>query len=478
MSSLPRLICLSLLNLNKPIAACHLNQIHAQLITNSLKSPPLFAKLIDQYCAVSLSSHAHLVFKHFGQSNLFLLNTLIRCTQPKNSLLVFAHWFSKGDLVFDDFTYIFIFGACARASSLAATLWEGREIHGQVLKHGVMSNILVQTTMIHFYANNKDVFSARRVFDEMVVRSNVTWNAMITGYCTQRGRTKEYARDALVLFQDMLTGVCGVKPTDTTMVCVLSMASQLGVLESGACVHGYIEKTVCVPENDVFIGTGLVDMYAKCGCLESALSVFWQMNERNLLTWTAMSTGLAIHGRAKEALELLDSMGASGIKPNVVTFTSLLSACCHVGLVEEGLHLFDKMRNKFGVLPVMQHYGCMVDLLGRAGHLKEAYEFIMGMQIEPDAIIWRSLLSSCKVHGDVIMGEKVGKLLLQLQPEKSDANLTVRSEDFVALSNVYATAERWGEVEIVRKEMKVKGIDNKPGCSSVQSMNNYDLDAW
>ncbi|KAF3945189.1 hypothetical protein CMV_028412 [Castanea mollissima] len=319
---------------------------------------------------------------------------------------------------------------------------------------------------------------ARRVFDEMVVRSNVTWNAMITGYCTQRGRTKEYARDALVLFQDMLTGVCGVKPTDTTMVCVLSMASQLGVLESGACVHGYIEKTVCVPENDVFIGTGLVDMYAKCGCLESALSVFWQMNERNLLTWTAMSTGLAIHGRANEALELLDSMGASGIKPNVVTFTSLLSACCHVGLVEEGLHLFDKMRNKFGVLPVMQHYGCMVDLLGRAGHLKEAYEFIMGMPIEPDAIIWRSLLSSCKVHGDVIMGEKVGKLLLQLQPEKSDANLTVRSEDFVALSNVYATAERWGEVEIVRKEMKVKGIDNKPGCSSVQSMNNYDLDAW
>nr|XP_023907431.1 pentatricopeptide repeat-containing protein At3g18970-like isoform X2 [Quercus suber]XP_023907503.1 pentatricopeptide repeat-containing protein At3g18970-like isoform X2 [Quercus suber] len=312
----------------------------------------------------------------------------------------------------------------------------------------------------------------------MVVRSNVTWNAMFTGYCTQRERTKEYARDAFVLFQDMLTGVCGVKPTDTTMVCVLSMASHLGVLESGACVHGYIEKTVCVPENDVFIGTGLVDMYAKCGCLESALSVFWQMNEKNVLTWTAMLTGLAIHGRAKEALELLDSMGASGIKPNVVTFTSLLSACCHVGLVEEGIHLFDKMRNKFGVLPVMQHYGCMVDLLGRAGHLKEAYEFIMGMQIEPDAIIWRSLLSSCKVHGDVIMGEKVGKLLLQLQPEKSDANLTVRSEDFVALSNVYATAERWGEVEMVRKEMKVKGIDNKPGCSSVQSMNNYVLDAW
>lgn len=476
MPSLPGLICLSLLNLNKPKSAHSLKQIHAQLITNGLKSPTFFAKLINQYCAISSYPLAHLVFQHFGQPNLFLLNTLIRCTQPKNSLLVFANWVSKGDLVFDDFTYIFVLGACARAPSLA-TLWEGREIHGQVLKHGVMSNILVQTTMIHFYANNKDVFSARRVFDEMVVRSNVTWNTMITGYCTQRERTKEYARDALALFWDMLVGVGGVKPTDTTMVCVLSAASQLGVLESGACIHGYIEKTVRVPENDVFIGTGLVDMYSKCGCLASALSVFRRMNERNVLTWTAMLTGLAIHGRGKEALELLDTMGAYGVKPNAVTFTSLLSACCHVGLVEEGLDLFDKMRSTFGVIPVMQHYGCMVDLLGRAGYLKEAYELVIGMRIEPDAILWRSLLSSCKVHGDVAMGEKVGKLLLQLKLEKSAANLTVRSEDYVALSNVYATAERWEDVELVREEMKVKGIENKPGCSSVQTMNNYLLDA-
>jgi len=473
----PRLTCLSLLNLNKPKTTHHLKQIHAQLITNSLTSPPLLAKLIDQYCAVSSLPHAHLVLKHFGNPNLFLLNTLIRCTRPKHSILVFANWVSKEEtLSFDDFTYIFVIGACARAPSLS-TLWEGRQIHGRVLKRGVVSNILVQTTTIHFYASNKDVYSARRVFDEMAVRSNVTWNAMITGYCSQRERTKECARDALSLFRDMLADVCGLKPTDTTMVCILSAVSQMGVLETGACVHGYIEKTVCVPENDVFIGTGLVDMYSKCGCLESALSVFRRMKDRNVLTWTAMATGLAIHGRGKEALELLDAMGAYGVKPNAVTFTSLLSACCHVGLVEEGLHLFDKMKSNFCVMPGMQHYGCMVDLLGRAGHLKEAYEFVMGMPIEPDAILWRSLLSACKVQWDVAMGEKVGKLLLQRQPEKSAVDVIVRSEDYVALSNVYASAERWEDAEIVREDMKIKKIENKPGCSSVQTMNNCLLDA-
>ncbi|TQD92954.1 hypothetical protein C1H46_021434 [Malus baccata] len=299
----------------------------------------------------------------------------------------------------------------------------------------------------------------------MPVRSCVTWNAMITGYCSQR----ESARSALVLFGDMLDDVCGVKPTDTTMVCVLSAASQLGVLETGACVHGYVEKTMCVPDNDVFMGTGLVDMYSKCGCVDSAFSVFKRMKEKNVLTWTAMATGLAIHGKGNEALELLDVMQGSGIKPNAVTFTGLLSACCHSGLVEEGLHLFHLMKSQFDVVPRMQHYGCIVDMLSRGGHLKEAYEFVVGMPVEPDAVLWRSLLSACNLHGDVAMGEKVGKKLLCVQSTQSYVDSTPKSEDYVLLSNVYAFAERWEDVEMVRQEMKVKGIENKAGWSSVQT---------
>lgn len=334
--------------------------------------------------------------------------------------------------------------------------------------------------MIHFYAINKDVGIARKVFDEMCVRNSVTWNAMIAGYCSQSGKVAQrYARDSLELFRGMLVESTNseVKPTDTTMVCLLSAASQLGVHETGSCVHAYIEKTIDSPENDLFIGTGLVNMYSKCGCINSASSVFKQMKQRNVLTWTAMATGLAVHGRGKEALELLDAMGTHGVKPNAVTFTSLLSACCHGGLIEEGLHLFHVMERKFGVVPQMQHYGCIVDLLGRSGHLREAYDLILGMPVEPDGVLWRSLLSSCLVHGDVQMGERVGKLLVERQGgESSDDEWCVGSEDFVALSNVYASAERWGDVEAVREEMKIKGIENKAGCSSVQTTGSQGLE--
>lgn len=391
---------------------------------------------------------------------------MIRCSSPKDSITVFDNWVSRGDLVFDHFTFIFVLGACARLPSVP-TLWVGRQIHARMLKSGVMSNILLQTTVIHFYASNKDVGSARTMFDEMAVRNSVTWNAMITGYCSQR----ESPREALVLFRDMLGDVCGTKPTDTTLVCILSAASQLGVLETGVCVHGYISKTITFPENDVFIGTGLIDMYSKCGCLGSASSIFIKMKDKNVLTWTAMATGLAIHGKGKEALKLLDEMGAYGVNPNAVTLTSLLSACCHAGLVEEGLHLFHNMRD-FGVTPQMQHYGCIVDILGRHGLLEEAYEFVEGMPVKPDAVLWRGLLSACKLHGDVAMGEKVGKLLLQLQPEQSSVDVSPNSEDYVALSNIYASAKRWEDVEMIREEMKVKGIENKAGRSSVQTINN------
>ncbi|KAK9292640.1 hypothetical protein L1049_020617 [Liquidambar formosana] len=471
---LPRLSHLPLLHL-KTTSIHHIKQLHAQLITKGLKSPTLFAKLIDRYCAVSATNHAHQIFAHFDEPHVYLFNTLIRCTLPRTAILVFANWVSRGDLVFDDFTYIFLLGACARSSSPLA-LWEGKQIHSRIIKHGIASNVLVQTTAIHFYASNKDVSSARRVFDEMGMRTSVTWNAMMTGYCSQRERASCYARHALMLFKNMLVDVCGAKPTDTTMVCVLSAASQLGVLETGVCVHGYIEKTILGPENDVFIGTGLVDMYSKCGCLSSAFCIFWRMREKNVLTWTAMMTGLAIHGKGKEALELLHAMEGHNSRPNAVTFTSLFSACCHSGLVDEGLHLFQSMRSKFGVTPTIHHYGCIVDLLGKAGLLKEAYEFIMDMPVEPDAILWRSLLSACKVHGDAVMGEKVGKLLLQLQSDLGFLDLTDTSEDYVALSNVYASAEKWEDVEMVREVMKVKGIETKPGCSSVQCISHHCFD--
>ncbi|XAR54091.1 hypothetical protein NMG60_11029096 [Bertholletia excelsa] len=473
MSSLPRLRCLSFLQLKPPpcLPLFQLKQIHCQLLTNALKSPQFHAHLIERYCALSnpqATNLAHLVFTHFHHPNLYLLNVLIRSTTPRDSIILFANSVSKATLGFDDFTYIFVLGACARSE---AVLWEGKQVHSRVIKHGFSSNIMVQTTAIHFYASNKDVGSARKMFDEMPVRNSVTWNAMIRGYSSQKTGTNEHVRSAIMLFKGMVFGVDGAKPTDTTLVCVVSAAAQLGAIETGSCIHGFIEKTFYAPEDDIFIGTGLLDMYSKCGCLGSALHIFRRMREKNVLTWTAMATGLAVHGKGKEALELLEAMEAHGVKPNAVTFTSLFLACCHAGLVKEGLYLFHSMEGRFGVEPLIQHYGCIVDLLGRSGHLEEAYKFILSMKREGDAILWRSLMNACKVHGDVVMGEKVGSILLSLQPkQKKDAlDLDDLSEDYVALSNVYASCGRWKDVEMVRNLMKIKGIEIKPGSSCVQS---------
>lgn len=347
-------------------------------------------------------------------------------------------------------------GACARSDSVS-TLWEGKQVHGRIVKHGFVTNLLVQTTLLHFYGSNRDVASARKLFDEMPVRSSPTWNAMLKGYSSH----KEHAAEAVILFRDML--INETKPTGTTVVCVLSAASRIEQLETGSCIHGFVEKTIQNPTQDVFIGTDLINMYSKCGSLDSALAVFKEMETRNVLTWTAMTSGLAVHGRGKEALELLVLMEFNGFCPNEVTFTSLLSACCHGGLVEEGLHLFHHMKDKFGISHTMQHYGCIVDLLGKAGKLEVALEFIECMEIKPDLILWRSLLSSCNLHGDVLMAEKVGKLLLQMEKKKKGSD----GEDFVALSNVYASMEKWKEVEMVRKEMKVRGIEAKHGSSFI-----------
>lgn len=331
-----------------------------------------------------------------------------------------------------------------------------------------MADLVVSTTAVNFYASKGCIGFARKVFDEMPERSSATWNALITGYSSQKHNSRENSMKALVAFKDMMGDELGVKPNGVTIVCVLSAVSQLGSLEIGSSVHGYIVKMIGAFENDVYVGTSLVDMYSKCGCLSIASEVFAMMKTRNVLTWTAMVTGLAFHGKGKEAMELLKDMKQCDVRPNFVTFTSVLSACCHVGLVEEGLNLFYNMESEFGVAPQIEHYGCIVDLLGKAGHLREAYDFIVGMRTKSSPVLWRSLLGSCRLHGDIVMGEKVGKVLLQLQPDIHFGDIGAPSRDYIGLSNVYALAKRWEDVGTVRGEMMIKGLEVEPGHSDIQ----------
>ena len=208
------------------------------------------------------------------------------------------------------------------------------------------------------------------------------------------------------------------------------------------------------------VKTALLDMYAKCGDLDGAHKLFVKTTDRDICMWNAMMTGFAMHGCGNEALKLFEEMERLGVEPNGITFVAIIKACSHAGLVIEGRRLFDKMVQCYGLVPKIEHYGCVVDLLGRAGQLVEAHEFIKSMPIMPNAVVWGSLIAACKVHKNPDLGEVAAKELLGLEPKNLSYN--------ILMSNIYASANRWNDVARMRQEVKDRGIKKQPGLSSIE----------
>lgn len=347
-------------------------------------------------------------------------------------------------------TFPFLFKACAAIRAVK----EGKQIHSDSIKHGEDSVVYVQNTLILFYGSCGKIGDARRVFDEMTRRTLVSWNSMVSA-CVENSKFW----DSVEIFVRMRD--CGFEPDEFTMVSLLSACVGLGNLSLGKWVHSQvIEKGLTV---NTQLGTSLVDMYAKCGDVYCASRVFYRMTKRSVWTWSAMILGFAQHGCALEALELFEKMINSAIQPNYVTYLGVLCACSHAGLVELGRRFFHQMQDMHGIKPVMAHYGAMVDCFGRAGQLTEAYTFITNMPVKPDAVVWRTLLSACKIH-DVNdcsgVGEKVGKSLLELEPR--------RGGNFVMVANNYADVGMWEEAERVRRGMRDRGLKKMAGVSCVQ----------
>lgn len=306
-------------------------------------------------------------------------------------------------------------------------------------------------TLITAYARAGRLADARALFDEMPARNAVSWSAMVNGY-VQAGD----GREALRIFARMQAE--DVRPDDTVLVGVLAACAQHGALEQGKWVHGYL-KAHGIKIN-LFFGTALVDMYSKCGEVQLAMDVFERMQYKNVLAWTTMIKGLAMHGRGSEAVMLFAQMESSGIRPDDIAFIGVLCACTHAGLVDKGRELFDSMVRKYGIKPKIEHYGCMVDLLARNGFLYEAKEMIQKMPMEPDALIWGALMAGCRFHKNVEFAEYVAKHWILLEPDKSGA--------YVLLSNIYAASGRHASAREIRHLMREKGVDKTPGCSTVE----------
>uniref|UniRef100_A0A5K1CIW7 DYW domain-containing protein n=2 Tax=Nymphaea colorata TaxID=210225 RepID=A0A5K1CIW7_9MAGN len=312
-------------------------------------------------------------------------------------------------------------------------------------------DLLMCNTMMGGYVKNWDVGAAYRLFVEMTERDMVSWNTMIGGFI-QTGRFKE----ATELFHRMQTE--NLRPNDVTIVGMLRACSQVGALDMGKWLHAYVDRNRYLV--NVVVGTSLVDMYCKCGVLECAEQIFDQLHDKDVTAWNAMITGFAMHGKSVKALELFRQMQHERIQPNEVTFVGVLCACTHGGLVDEGKQYFHSMVSEFGLTPQLEHYGCMVDLLGRAGLLEEAYDFIKGMPLAPHTGVWGALLGACKIHGNIELAECAIKHLIEL--DKEDGGYCA------ILSNIYAKAGRWDDVAKVRALMKERGIEKKPGCSSIE----------
>ncbi|KAI3806541.1 hypothetical protein L1987_22448 [Smallanthus sonchifolius] len=437
-----------------------LRQIHSYILTRSLPSSTLSFSLSKITCFCALSPlgnilYAQRVLFHTPNPNIFSWNSLIRGfsqsqsqsqSHTSQSFPIFKTLIIRGHPNPNTYTLAFVLKSC----SISPAVQEGFQVHSRVIRSGFSSSSFVQSSLVNFYGKCEDIKAARKVFDEMPDRSLIAWSAMIGGYVKL-----DLFNEALGLFSDMQKA--GVVPDEVAMASVVSACAGLGALDVGRWVHAYIKKRKIVI--DVKLSTALINMYAKCGCVEKAKEVFDEMPIKDSRAWSSMIVGFAIHGLAEDALSIFASMEESKVKPNHIAFLGVLQACAHGQLVREGQRHWASLLES-GIQPSIEHYSCMVDLFCRANLLQEAYTFIKKMPVDPDPVIWRTFLVACKKNKNMEKGELVGQRLLELEP--------FNPENYALLSSFYAACSQWSKMGHLRKQMRDKGFKTVPGCSSIE----------
>ncbi|CAN0879606.1 Putative pentatricopeptide repeat-containing protein At3g08820 [Linum grandiflorum] len=347
----------------------------------------------------------------------------------------------------DSFSLVRVLSACSQVGDLKTGEWIDRYI-SQI---GMARNVFVTTSLVDFYAKCGNMERAISLFEAIGEKDIVSWSTMIQGYASN-GLPKE----ALNFFHRMLDH--GLKPDHYAMVGALSACGQLGALELAEWASGLMDRTEFLM-NPV-LGTALIDMYAKCGSMSRGWDVFKGIRGKDRVLWNAAISGLISNGHFAAAFGVFGQMQKCGIRPDGNTFVGLLCGCTHAGLVKEGRKFFDSMSRVFSVEPTVEHYGCMVDLLSRAGLLDEAHQIIKTMPMEANVVVWGSLLGGCRVHRDTELAEHVLKRLIVLEPWNAG--------NYVLLSNIYSAARKWDDAANIRSVMNEKGIKKLRGCSWIE----------
>eukprot|EP01018_Ginkgo_biloba_P018757 Gb_28582 [translate_table: standard] len=429
-------------------------QIHGYIIRNGLELDVVVATaLIDMYAKCRSLDIARLLFDKMPKKSVVSWSVMISGYAQNghaNEALTLFHQMQLEHIKPNAFIMVSVLSACAYLSAPQ----EGERIHGYIIRSGFESDVVVGTALIDMYAKCRNMAFARQLFERMSHKNVISWTAMIAG-CAQNG----HANEALIVFHQMQ--MQDAIPNSFTMTSILLACVHLSALQQGKRIHNYIVRNGF--ESDVVVANALIDMYAKCGSIDIAGQVFDRMSERDVVSWSALIAGYGMHGQGDKALALFLEMQQKGMKPNHITFISVLSACSHAGLVDEGRRCFDCMIQDYSITPCLEHYACMVDLLGRSGLLDEAHYFIKNMPLEPDASVWGTLLGACRIHHNIVIAEHVARHLFELEPENAG--------HYVLLSNIYAESGWWEDVVRVRTIMKDRGLIKAPGCSFIEVKN-------
>ncbi|PSR89658.1 Pentatricopeptide repeat-containing protein [Actinidia chinensis var. chinensis] len=466
----------------------HGQKIHSRILKTGFKpNTNISIKLLILHIKSSCLGRARQVFDEMPQPTLsaynYMISGYIKSGQVLESLNLVRR-LSFSDEKPDGFTFSMILKAATCGSVLEVEARFGKQVHAQVVKSDVEADDVLYTGLVDLYVKSGRVEYARRVFDLMLEKNVVCSTSMISGYMNQGcvadaedifnrtvekdvvvynamiegySKSQETAKAAIEVYISMLR--LYFRPTISTFASIIGACSVLSAFEIGEQVQAQLMKTQHF--TDIKIGSSLIDMYAKCGRVEEARRVFDRMPQKNVFSWTSMIDGYGKNGHPEEALALFIKMQrGKRTEPNYVTFLGALSACGHAGLVAKGREIFNSMERDYSMKPKMEHYACMVDLLGRAGSLNLAWEFVMAMPEKPNSDVWAALLSACRLHGDVEMANVAAHEIFKLCKNS-------RPGAYVALSNTLAAAGKWDRVSEVRDLMKVKGISKDTGFSWV-----------
>lgn len=375
-----------------------------------------------------------------------VIASYVQMGQEENAIEAFVRM-QKSGVMPNEYTFAAIVSA---AANLTRIMW-GVQLHAHVLKLGLADSLSVANSIMTMYSKCGQLTSTAMVFDGMRKRDIISWSTIIAGYA-QGG----YGEEAFKYLSSMRKE--GPRPNEFAFASVLSVCGNMAILEQGKQVHAHVLSIGL--EHTSMVHSSLINMYAKCGSIKEASEIFYETGSDDIISWTAMINGYAEHGHSKEAIDLFEKLRRVGLRADPVTFIGVLTACSHAGLASRGFHYFNLMSEEYHINPNKEHYGCMIDLLCRAGRLREAENMIRSMPYHGDDVVWSTLLRACRVHGDVECGRRVAEKILELDPDCAGTHIT--------LANIYASKGKWKEAAEVRKMMRSKGVIKEPGWSWIK----------